>query len=355
MSDEICRIQYTGDGITKEFSYPFKIFALHNLQVYVAGRLLASGWRINKIGEGGKVIFDEAPDAGTLITLLRHVEVKRISDFQEGGLIKAEVLNREFDYRVAVEAQLADSITRVMSYSATAPAGLDATLPHPTPKKALVWADDGLKLVNSETNIDEIAGEVTSKIAGLQNIEQKIEEKVAIIEAQAQSTQAMFNEIEGLATGIEAQVNDKLNSDLSNLSNDGAAVFAAKADVGLSNLSAAGEAKFAAKAERDGNNMSSNIDFVVESWVADNGTSWYRKYRSGWVEQGGHIGNASSVTFPVVMRDTNYSLTSTFAKQGNSNVGKTGHWLGVTKTTTGATRTYNTLKIDWEVKGYAAA
>ncbi len=39
------------------------------------------------------------------------------------------------------------------------------------------------------------------------------------------------------------------------------------------------------KANVDLNNVSSNIDYVVESY--QNGTEWYRIYKSGWVEQGG--------------------------------------------------------------------
>ena len=42
---------------------------------------------------------------------------------------------------------------------------------------------------------------------------------------------------------------------------------------------------FSGKADTDLNNVSSNIDYVVESYR--NGTEWYRIYKSGWVEQGG--------------------------------------------------------------------
>jgi hypothetical protein len=39
------------------------------------------------------------------------------------------------------------------------------------------------------------------------------------------------------------------------------------------------------KAQTDLANVNSNIDYVVESWN-DGAGGWYRKYRSGWVEQG---------------------------------------------------------------------
>ena len=55
-------------------------------------------------------------------------------------------------------------------------------------------------------------------------------------------------------------------------------------------------------------------DYVTE-WqnpTADNNYIWYRKYKSGWVEQGGTFGSAfatyteKTITLPVPMADTNY-------------------------------------------------
>ncbi len=53
------------------------------------------------------------------------------------------------------------------------------------------------------------------------------------------------------------------------------------------------------KADRDLNNMTANIDYVVESY--NDGTNWYRVYKSGWVEQGAKFPtnstNIESITF----------------------------------------------------------
>lgn len=59
-------------------------------------------------------------------------------------------------------------------------------------------------------------------------------------------------------------------------------------------------------------------DYVVE-WQAPtdlNNYTWYRKYKSGWVEQGGQqtsdTGFAGvTVTLPVAMADANYTITAT--------------------------------------------
>ena len=62
-------------------------------------------------------------------------------------------------------------------------------------------------------------------------------------------------------------------------------------------------------------------DYVVESQTptAENNYTWYRKYKSGWVEQGQKsiaLNNSvvTTVTLPITMADDNYSATG-FCKQ----------------------------------------
>ena len=87
--------------------------------------------------------------------------------------------------------------------------------------------------------------------------------------------------------------------------------------------------EFAAKANQDlanvklptGQPVVQGPDFVIEfrtginATNSINGTVWYRKYRSGWVEQGGRIvlprantGTIRNVGLSVRMKDTNYSI-----------------------------------------------
>ncbi|MBQ9088653.1 MAG: hypothetical protein IJY46_07725 [Lentisphaeria bacterium] len=66
------------------------------------------------------------------------------------------------------------------------------------------------------------------------------------------------------------------------------------------------------QAKVDLTNVTGSADFVVESKVNDDG-SWYRLYKSGWVEQGGIVPDATAtkmvtVTFSKKMKDTNYFL-----------------------------------------------
>lgn len=58
------------------------------------------------------------------------------------------------------------------------------------------------------------------------------------------------------------------------------------------------------------------VDYVVETWTS--GTSWVRRYKSGWLEQGGLVPPTVRPTgmqviaqnFHRPFRDTNYSLTA---------------------------------------------
>ena len=68
------------------------------------------------------------------------------------------------------------------------------------------------------------------------------------------------------------------------------------------------------KANTDLSNVLANIDYVVESVVNTDG-SWYRKYKSGWLEQGNSspTGDQSftlnkTITFPKPFADNNYTL-----------------------------------------------
>lgn len=70
----------------------------------------------------------------------------------------------------------------------------------------------------------------------------------------------------------------------------------------------------ATKADTDLSNVSAGIDFVVESQLptSANNYTWYRKYKSGWVEQGGIVldseAGSYNVVLPVTMSDTNYTI-----------------------------------------------
>lgn len=66
-----------------------------------------------------------------------------------------------------------------------------------------------------------------------------------------------------------------------------------------------------------------NGDWVVESQLptAENNYTWYRKYKSGWVEQGGYIrngGNNIAVNLAISMTDDKYTISITGLTSSNT-------------------------------------
>ena len=58
-----------------------------------------------------------------------------------------------------------------------------------------------------------------------------------------------------------------------------------------------------------GTTLPENMDYVIETQLptSENNYTWYRKYASGWVEQGGHT-TAQTITLPVLMQDESYYI-----------------------------------------------
>lgn len=80
------------------------------------------------------------------------------------------------------------------------------------------------------------------------------------------------------------------------------------------------------KANSNLSNIDANIDYVVESYT--NGSDWYRKYKSGWIEQGVKITATSSGAtrnWLKSFKNTNYSI-SIACLEGNVNISKADHW-----------------------------
>ena len=79
-----------------------------------------------------------------------------------------------------------------------------------------------------------------------------------------------------------------------------------KADLDLGNVTASVSSAFL---KSDLTNTPQEMDFVIESY--QNGTDWYRLYKSGWCEQGGHCSNLSStqtIQFLKPFLDATYTL-----------------------------------------------
>ena len=113
-------------------------------------------------------------------------------------------------------------------------------------------------------------------------------------------------------------------------------------------------------------NLLATIDYVVESKVAtDEDSTWYRLYKSGWIEQGGYEDNPNesqplTVNLLKPFVSTNYSITL-----GNSNIGFSATQSRIVKILSKTTDTITftgpydnaangDFKFYWEAKGQGA-
>ena len=113
----------------------------------------------------------------------------------------------------------------------------------------------------------------------------------------------------------------------------------------------------------------SDIDYVVE-WqtpTSSNNYTWYRLYKSGWIEQGGEVTQSSStsfsttLTFSKTMNDTHYFLSWAGGADQNDGAGAYGAiQYNTTTITTNSVGVYvgnsnaNFTVMKWKVEGFAA-
>lgn len=157
------RIQYAADGEQTEFTYPFPIFVVTDLEVYLGDVLQEAGYTVSGAGlsTGGVCVFDTAPADGTVVTLRRRLAIARTADFQESGDFRAKVINDELDRLVAMVQQVADDAKRTLKL---APTDGDAEFMLPTKE------DRKGKVLTFDAETGEPAAQSTDSFAGPQGL-----------------------------------------------------------------------------------------------------------------------------------------------------------------------------------------
>lgn len=279
------RIQYVADGENKTFEFPFIIFHNTDLKVYVGEELQNKNFYTISTYEnstGGSITFEVAPVTGNIVTLVRELPIERTSDFQEGSSLRADALNYEFDYQVACQQQIADNLNRSMVLPPYATGDdVNLTLPLPSAGKAIVWNSDGTNLENSTVEVNKL--EITLK---------------------------------------EYKTSAENSATAATLASSAAKSAAQTASTAAANATSAA-ATVANKADKDLGNAAANLDFVTESYGPDENGSWYRIYKSGWIEQGGryqstdvsNIAGFATINLFKPYNDKNYTINLTSAVQ----------------------------------------
>jgi hypothetical protein len=156
------RVQYVGNGAQTAFPYPFPVFAADDLRVYLNDTQATSGFTVSGAGssDGGTVSFTDPPGDGVRVTLLRRLDIARVTDFLAGGPLRADTLNDALDYLTAVSQQLDADISRAVRL---APGGTDSattTLPSPKAGALIGWDESATALVNDPVNTAAITARI---------------------------------------------------------------------------------------------------------------------------------------------------------------------------------------------------
>lgn len=161
-------MQYSGNGVTTVFSFPYLFYADADLKVYIDSDLQASGYTVSGAGidGGGSVTFSTAPLTGTTITIQRLVDVTQETDFENFDGNPADVTEKQFDLCVMMSQQNADSIFRALKYPATISGITDASLPTPIDGTALVFDGTTGAITTSATYIADAVSNATAAVTG---------------------------------------------------------------------------------------------------------------------------------------------------------------------------------------------
>ena len=392
IDETIPHINYIADGLQTAFVFPFLIFESGNISIYIDNVQTSSGFAIefSSAESGGSVIFNEPPAKDTVISIVRELSIKRVSDFQEGGEIRSKALNYEFNYQIACTQQIAEALNRsflLPVYSTNS--ALKKEFPLPSPNKAIIWNSDGSGLTNSQIAIDEFntimstyhtealaaAQDAGNSAASAQNSAAASQNALTLAQTQAQLAQQASIETRFLHIGsiisfdhpasyagilplndpaypqgyvingcdtvypdfwaemlrLKAlAVNNQAYAKYTKTQAEYDAELAANTDengnsfchfyvideeaksirlprfntannlyayiVIANKFQTVSEAQFASiqnlidekvgeAVKTDLSNVMPGIDFVIESWC--DGENWYRRYKSGWLEQGG--------------------------------------------------------------------
>ena len=102
------------NGVTTVFPYDFTIFNASDLVVMVNGIEVTSGFTISGVGNesGGDVTFSTPPASGATVLRVRLLSIERLTDYQQNGGFRADVLDQDLDRAIQIMQQLNQNTLR---------------------------------------------------------------------------------------------------------------------------------------------------------------------------------------------------------------------------------------------------
>lgn len=259
------KVSYMGDGSTTEFTFNFPFYENTNIIVTINGSTAteytvvgtSAGLNADIPYTGGKIVFDIAPIATDSITISRSLPLTRIVDYQPTELINPTVLNQDQNYTMEILKDFNDKLDDMNEKYGE-----------------IIDTESTQTLIQK---IDTVSTQITN-LGDISTLRQNVSDLI--------TTTGNHTTTIGEHTTTIASHTNTIGSHTTSIG-------------ALETLT---------------NGM---IDYVIESQnpTTQNNYTWYRKYKSGWIEMGGQVKggftkasnwNTRTITLPVTMADTDY-------------------------------------------------
>lgn len=272
---------FMGNGRNKDFYFTFSFFSKGDIVVKINGTV-ATGYGVFCIPgttnndfpfTGGHIHFATAPKSTDIITIERKLQLNRIIDYQPTAELTPTIVNQDMNYFFELLKDIKSSLI-----------GFEETYAEFTDTES---ANDLKERITAVTEqIDDFAEQIET-IGDITTIQTSIN-------SLSQSVSDLTSTIATHTTNIGTNTND------------------------ITTLK--------------------GYDYVIESQTptAENNYTWYRKYKSGRVDMGGHYtGNETTVNLPVELANTDYDVL--FTKNSSPSYWATTHLSVGTLNTTSFT------------------
>ena len=148
------RVNYTGNGVTTAFAFPYKFLANADLKVYQEGTLktITTHYTVTGAGDdaGGTVTFLVAPANLDDVVIIRDPAILQGLDLVENDNLPAESLENSFDLITMVAQRLDDRVSRAFVLNDADVSGPDLTIPSPVADEIIGWNSAGDALESKE-------------------------------------------------------------------------------------------------------------------------------------------------------------------------------------------------------------
>ena len=143
------RINYTGNGSSTVFAFPYKFIATGDIKVYVAGVLQTTGFTVGAPSDtGANVTFSVAPALSAAIVLLSDPAQLQSTSLPSTGPFPAKSVETALDKLTLLIQRASDLIGRSLTLSDGDASTSSLTLPTPVATTMLGWNNTGTAIQN---------------------------------------------------------------------------------------------------------------------------------------------------------------------------------------------------------------